>query len=47
MSLRKILPVGHMETMTDHDGTAVLSPPRSSSRLAVLYLKTQVPLTEA
>lgn len=24
MSLKKILPMGDMETMTDHDGTAVL-----------------------
>lgn len=47
MSLRKVLPMGHMETMTDHDETAVLPPPWSSSRLAVPYLKTQVPLTDA
>lgn len=47
MSLRNILPMGHMETMMDHDGTAVLSPPWSSSKLAVPYLKIQVPLTVA
>jgi len=42
-----MLPMGHMQTMTDHDGTAVLSPLWSSSRLAVRYLKIQLPLTEA
>lgn len=39
--------MGHMKTMTDHDGTAVLSPLWGSSRLAVWFLKTQLPLTEA
>lgn len=47
MSLRKILPMGCVETMTDHDGTAVLSPLWSSPMPAVWCLRIQLSLTEA